>query len=491
MKDNDFKIFLDLWNSKQGYITPSIHLDMAEWLQTCYRTGELRLLLMAFRASGKSTIVGLFSAWLLWQDPDLRILVLAADSSLAAKMVRSIKRTIERHPLTQHLRPTRPDQWAFDRFTIQREKELRDPSVLAAGVTTNITGCRADIIIYDDVEVPNTSGTSEKRESLRDFLRESNFILIPGGMQLYIGTPHNYFSIYADTPRAEIGEEEIFLADFKRLEIPILNQDEKSVWPEQFSEKNIALLKKQSGPNQFASQMMLQPINIKNGRLNPELLNFYEDDLQYSEAQKNIQLHLMENKIISCSAWWDPAFGSAQGDSSVFAIIFTDEVGHHYLHHVSYIQVTANEGEDEATLQCQIIADLVDKFYVPSIAIETNGIGKFLPAILRRELGEKNLACSVVEKTSRQTKYIRILESFDAVLAARALSVHEDVKKTPFLMEMMEWQPSQKNAKDDGLDAVAGALSLEPVRVKRHYTTIAKRWKGQGDMHQAKTDFDV
>ncbi len=495
MENKDFRIFLDIWNDTQNLTTPSIHLDMADWLQTCYLTGEKRLLLMAFRASGKSTLVGLFSAWLLWQDQDLRILVLAADTSLASKMVRNIRKIIEKHPLTVHLKPAKLDQWASDRFTINRTKELRDPSVLAAGVTTNITGCRADFIIYDDVEVPNTSDSVEKRQSLRDRLNESNFILVPKGNQLYIGTPHSYFSIYADKPRIEIDEKDIFLLDFKRYKKPVLNKKNESTWPEKYSKDDIDLLKQQAGPNKFASQMMLEPMNVLEGRLDHDLLNFYEDDLIYSEAQQQPQLNLMESKIVSCSAWWDPSFGSAKGDHSVLAVIFTDEEGHYYLHHISYIKVKAKGTEDEASLQCQIVADIAKEFHVPSIAIEINGLGKFLPAILRRELAVKNIPCAVIEKNSHKAKHIRILEAFDAVLAARALSVHESVKKTPFLLEMMEWQPSKKNSKDDGLDAVAGALSLEPVRIKRAYSTMGKKWcshrQGYGRGHQAKTDFDV
>ncbi len=491
LKNNDFRLFLDIWNTTQKYTTPSIHLDMGDWLQTCYLTGEKRLLLMAFRASGKSTLVGLFSAWLLWQDPDMRILVLAADTSLASKMVRNIRKIIEKHPLTTHLKPTKLDQWSSDRFTIKRKKELRDPSVLAAGVTTNITGCRADFIIYDDVEVPNTSNSAEKRQSLRERLKESNFILVPGGSQLYIGTPHSYFSIYADKPRTEIDEEEIFLMGFERYEQSLIDKNNKSAWPEQFSDEDIKLLKRQVGPNRFSSQMMLQPLNIEEGRLDCNLLNFYEADLEYTESQRKAQLGLMDNRIVSCSAWWDPSFGSAKGDSSVLAIIFTDEDGYYYLHHISYIEVEAKEGEDEASLQCKIVADIAKQFYVPSIAIETNGIGKFLPSILRRELEKNKVPCAVIEKTSSQAKYIRIIESFDAVMAARALFVHESVKNTPFLTEMMEWQPKRKNSKDDGLDAVAGALSLEPVRIKRSYSTIKRKWQGSGYTHQAKSDFDV
>ena len=156
-----FALFLNLWNEEQGYKTPAVHYKIADWLETSWRHGDTRLLMMAFRACGKSTLIGLFAAWLLWRDQDLRILVLAADSTLSGKMVRSIRKIIEKHPLTKSLRPYRADQWASDRFTIKRERELRDPSVLAAGVTTNITGCRADVIIYDDVEVPNTSDTHD------------------------------------------------------------------------------------------------------------------------------------------------------------------------------------------------------------------------------------------------------------------------------------------------------------------------------------------
>ena len=450
---------------------------------------------MAFRACGKSTLVGLFSAWLLWRDPDLRILVLAADNQLSSKMVRNIRKIIEKHPLTAHLKPNKPDQWAADRFTLNRQKELRDPSVLAAGVTSNITGCRADVILYDDVEVPNTSDTAEKRASLRERLDESNFILVPGGLQFYIGTPHSYFSIYSDKARKEINEEEPYLSGFDRYKQPLLDEEGNSVWPEQFTKTDIVLLKKQAGPHKFAAQMMLQPVNIKDSRLNHNLLNFYDDDLIYSEAQRQSYLDIMDSRIVSCSAWWDPAFGSAQkskkGDSSVLAIVFTDEGGNHYLHYMSYIKVECAEREDEATLQCQKVAEMLQRFYVPSVAIEINGLGKFLPAILRRELGVKNIACTVVEKSSTQNKALRILESFDAVLAARALHVHESVKQTPFLIEMMEWQPDKKNGHDDGLDAVAGALSLEPVRIKRTYATAQSKWNAQQGHHQANTDFEI
>ena len=492
MEHYNFREFLDQWNKIQHFETPSIHMEMADWLQNCYETGQTRLLLMAFRASGKSTIVGLFSAWLLLRQPDFRILVLAAESNLASKMVRNVKRIIERHPKTKHLIPDKKDQWASDRFTVSRDKELRDPSVLASGITGNFTGSRADIIIYDDVEVPNTSNSPDKREGLRERLRESNFILVPGGTQLYVGTPHSYFSIYAKNPRQEVGEVESFLCDFLRYEQPVLNKDNKSVWPLIFTEELIEQIKRQSGPNKFAAQMMLKPINVINGRLNTSLLNFYNEEISYIESRQRISLSLKNKRIVSCSAWWDPAFGREdKGDGSVIAIIFSDEEGHYYLHHLSYIKVKARSGEDEASLQCKHVVDLVKKFFIPSICIEINGIGKFLPSILRRELAIENVPCAVIEKSSVKSKSIRILEAFDAIMAAQALSVHDSVKDTPFILEMMEWRPDNKYMKDDGMDAVSGALSQEPIRIQRSVITAKRKWFTGDENYQAETDFKI
>ena len=117
---DSFLDFLVLWYHQQGLSTPRFHLKIARWLEARWRGGETRLLLMAFRAAGKSTLVGLFCAWLLSVLPDLRILVLAADQALAAKMVRNVKRIIEKHPACAVIRPRRADQWASDRFTVER-----------------------------------------------------------------------------------------------------------------------------------------------------------------------------------------------------------------------------------------------------------------------------------------------------------------------------------------------------------------------------------
>jgi hypothetical protein len=325
-------------------------------------------------------------------------------------------------------------------------------------------------------------------------------------VQFYIGTPHHYYSIYAQDSRPETGEDRPFLDGFKRLVMPLLDEAGGSNWPERFTDQAIAKMKRASGPNRFQSQMMLKPSNIAEGRLNPGLLRVYADDLHY--IRELGALYIGDTRMIAASAWWDPAFGAARGDHSVLACVFADAEGNLYLHHIEYIKNAARslqsvEGmesaasaDDEATAQCRIVARLARRLMLPAITLEINGIGKFLPAILRNVLAQDGLSARVQEFSNHRPKETRILEAFDALLAARRLYVHQDVLKTPFLTEMREWRPERGRGRghDDGLDAVAGALSQHPVRLRKIYGSgPPQSWMGganNGKTHKAKTDFD-
>ena len=89
-----FPFFLDAWNRSQTLATPALHRNIAEWFDKRIARGTRRMLLLAFRGSGKSTLLGLLAAWLLRRDPDWRILVLAAESALASKTVRTVRRIL-------------------------------------------------------------------------------------------------------------------------------------------------------------------------------------------------------------------------------------------------------------------------------------------------------------------------------------------------------------------------------------------------------------
>jgi hypothetical protein len=491
-----FLEFVWIWNEQQRQGTPVLHKRIIRWLETRIKNREREILLMAFRGSGKSTLVGLFCAWMLARHPETRILVLAADLALARKMVRNVKRIVERHPLTRNLKPKNRDQWAADQFTVARSTELRDPSMLAKGIGANITGSRADIVICDDVEVPNTSDSLPKRADLRLRLHELDYVLVPGGMHIYVGTPHSYYTIYADTQRAEAGEERPFLDGFKRLELAVLDRQGRSRWPERFPLERIASLKRRTGHNKFESQMMLRPVNIAEGRLDPDRLRLYDGELAYSEGNGLAVLRLNGKRLVSASCWWDPSFGSPEkGDSSVIAAVFTDEQGGYWLHRIAYL--THDPGAcaeiDEATQLCRQALDFADGLYLPAIHLESNGIGKFLPGLLRREIKRAGRKITVVEMQSRKAKDQRIVDAFDAVLAAGALFAHRQIWSTPFITEMREWRAGGKG-RDDGLDAVAGCLLAEPVRLNGATTEPLEHKRAEwrsGLPFKAGHDFDL
>lgn len=442
----DFPMFLYEWNITQNQDTPDIHIKVAEWLEReiTIQTRP-RLLLMAFRSLGKSTLVGIFCAWILLQRPETRILVLSADLALARKMVRNVKRIIERHPETTALKPKEKDQWGNEQFTVNRDKELRDPSMLAKGITANITGTRADIIICDDVEVPNTSSTPEKRAMLRERLLEMDYIITQEGAQVYVGTPHAWHTIYAETPREELGEDGIFLDGFERLVIPVRDKNGEIAWPERYSNETIDAMLHKTGPAHFNSQMLCEPSKPDDTCLNTGLLQIYDGNIEERIVQGKPIYSLNGSILKTVAGYWDPSFATEGNDLSVFAVVYVDEKGEYFLHHLEILKNKGNTENDSATLQCRDIIEVIKNHNIALIGVETNGIGKLLPEIMRRELTMARLGCTLQLINSTKPKATRILEAFDAALAAQALHIHRSILDTPFVREMEHWHPQQQS----------------------------------------------
>jgi hypothetical protein len=242
--------------------------------------------------------------------------------------------------------------------------------------------------------------------------------------------------------------------------------------------------------------MQLIPTNTAEGRLNPDLLRPYEAELIYNESRGVPLLTLEGRRLVSVSCWWDPAFtdagsgqtgpvGPADGgqrrDSSVIAAVFGDGEGNFYLHRIFYLDVAERDQTDAATGQCRAVAGFVQALHIPAVHLEINGLGRFLPGLLRRCLAEAGIACAVVEVASRTSKVQRILEAFEVVLAAGALHAHRSIWGTPFIQEMRSWRPlGRAGQHDDGLDAVAGCLKSEPVRFGAVSRPLGRpSWRGR------------
>jgi hypothetical protein len=85
-------------------------------------------------------------------------------------------------------------------FDVGPAKADKSPSVKAVGITGQLTGSRADVVISDDVEVPKNSETETMREKLENKTKEYAAILKPDGEIIYLGTPQSEQSIYRQLP---------------------------------------------------------------------------------------------------------------------------------------------------------------------------------------------------------------------------------------------------------------------------------------------------
>ena len=286
--------------------------------------------------------------------------------------------------------------------------------------------------------------------------------------------------------------DEAFLSGFDVLRIPVI-ENGIPTWEEKFPISKIEELKKRVGAKKFSSQMMLCPVDTTQGRFDIKKLQFYNAPLLAEERNRLLNFSINGNKIVSCSCWWDPSYGSKGGDGSVISVVFIDDVGRYYLHDVKYLYHSDIDKEQvqSASEQCRQVGEFIRKNHIPAVYVESNGIGKFLPEFLRGELVKMGISAKVVEKTSRISKNLRILDAFDVIISAGYLFVNECVKDTPWVSEFCDWGVDSK-AHDDGLDSVAGAISSPAFKMPvSALSTLRGKYNVAGKTFKIKTNFDL
>lgn len=193
----DFKNFLYMvfMNLEELKIPPSkLQYSIADYLQYGYKFRIVE----AFRGVGKSYITVCFVLWHLWKNPNYKILILSASKERAdqfALFVRNIIRTIG---FLNHLTPDKEkgNKDTQSIFDVNGSAVSGTPSVRSLGITSTMTGGRADLIIADDVEVPNNSATHDQRTKLANRVTEFFALLKPKGHVVYLGTPQTEMSLY-------------------------------------------------------------------------------------------------------------------------------------------------------------------------------------------------------------------------------------------------------------------------------------------------------
>jgi hypothetical protein len=189
----DFRNFLWLVWQHLGLPEPTpIQYQLAHYLQH----GPRRSIIEAFRGVGKSWITVAYVLWRLYLNPEEKILVVSASKNLADNFTTFCFQLINTMPLLAHLKPQPHQRNSKIQFDVGPAKESKDPSVRSVGITGQITGGRADLIIPDDIESANNSLTQLARDRLAEAIKEFDAVLKPNGEIKYLGTPQTEMSIY-------------------------------------------------------------------------------------------------------------------------------------------------------------------------------------------------------------------------------------------------------------------------------------------------------
>ena len=189
----DFRNFLYLvWDHLNLPEPTPVQYDIADWIQN----GPKRRVVQAFRGVGKSWITSAYVVHQLLMDPTKNVLVVSASKLRADDFSTFTLRLINEMPLLQHLIPSDSQRNSKVAFDVGPAPASHAPSVVSKGITSQITGARADLIIADDVESMNNSQTQTMRDKLSEAIKEFDAVLKPNGAILFLGTPQTEGSIY-------------------------------------------------------------------------------------------------------------------------------------------------------------------------------------------------------------------------------------------------------------------------------------------------------
>ena len=192
---DDFKLFLQaLWDQLDLPQPTRAQYAIADYIQH----GPKRLQVQAFRGVGKSWITGAFVLWTLFKDPEKKIMIISASKERADNMSIFLQKLIIETPWLNHLQPKSDDaRWSRISFDVNCSPR-QAPSVKSVGITGQLTGSRADLMVLDDIEVPGNSMTEMMREKLLQLCTEAESILTPydNSRIMYLGTPQTTFTVY-------------------------------------------------------------------------------------------------------------------------------------------------------------------------------------------------------------------------------------------------------------------------------------------------------
>jgi len=454
---DDFKLFLQaLWGQLELPTPTRAQYAIADYLQH----GPKRLQIQAFRGIGKSWITGAFVLWTLFKDPEKKIMIISASKERADNMSIFLQKLIIETPWLVHLRPKSDDsRWSRISFDVNCAPH-QAPSVKSVGITGQLTGSRADLMILDDIEVPGNSMTEMMREKLLQLCTEAESILTPkdDSRIMYLGTPQTVFTVYrklaernyrpfiwpARFPRS--------LSNYEGLIAPQLQEDidtGSEKWavtdPDRFNDEDLIEREAAMGRSNFMLQFMLDtslsdaekfPLKMAdlivtsvNPTTAPDSIVWCSDprniirdaptvglpgDYFYSPMQLQGDWDSYQETI--CSV--DP---SGRGSDETAAAYISQRNGFLYLHEMRAYR----EGYSDNTL-----LDILKgcrKYNVSKLVIETNFGDGIVAELFKKHLVQTKQGIDVEEVRATVRKEQRIIDTLEPVLNQHRLVVDRSV----------------------------------------------------------------
>jgi hypothetical protein len=498
---SDFKLFLQaLWTQLDLPNPTRAQYAIADYLQH----GPKRLQIQAFRGVGKSWITGAFVLWTLFNDSEKKIMIISASKERADNMSIFLQKLIIETPWLSHLRPRSDDaRWSRISFDVMCSPH-QAPSVKSVGITGQLTGSRADLMILDDIEVPGNSMTELMREKLLQLCTEAESILTPkeDSRIMYLGTPQTTFTVYkrlaersykpfvwpARYPRKTTNYEGLLAPQL--VEDIEKGADKWDVTDDRFDNEDLIEREASMGRSNFMLQFMLDTslsdadkfplkcsdliVTSVNPKSAPEGVIWCSDpqnvikdlpivglpgDYFYSPMQLQGEWDSYSETICSI----DP---SGRGSDETTAAYLSQRNGILYLHEMRAYR----DGYSDKTL-----LDILKgcrKYEVTKLVIETNFGDGIVSELFRKHLQQTDQRIDVEEVRANVRKEDRIIDSLEPVLNQHRLVVDRSVIEWDFksnpdeapekrLMYMLFYQMSrmcrEKGAvkHDDRLDALA------------------------------------
>lgn len=495
----DFRNFVyHIWHYLALPDPTPIQYDMANHLQYSGR----RIILMAFRGVGKSWITSTYVCWLLLNDPHLKILVVSASKERADAFSTFTKRLINEVPVLQHLRPRDDQRNSNVSFDVNGALPAHASSVKSVGITGQLTGSRANVIIADDVETPTNSLTQGMRDRLGELIKEFDSVLNPNGRIIYLGTPQCEMSVY-NTLQERGYQCKIWTALYpspadvekkytdKLADIIADNITPENIGkptdPKRFSESDLTERQASYGRSGFALQFMLDTTLSDAERYPLKLTDFITFDCDLMKAPVRLAWGSGDNQVIrgiNCvgltgDRYYAPLFVSpdwTEYQGCVMAIDPSgrggDETGYaiiKMLYGTLYLVAVGGlkGGYELATLEA--LAKYAKQHGVNKVIIESNfGDGMFTKII--SPVFTKIHPCAIEEIRHNIQKEKRIIDTLEPVLNAHKLVLNKsiiksdydstDVPALQFLYQLTRLTRDRGSiAHDDRLDAVAMAVA--------------------------------